>query len=133
MPICSYLVIPREGDVDRVYDRLAGLAECEVVRAENRDVLILVTETEGLEEEEELRSSVEATDGIQALLLTFGEIDPDTPQGDPIAVGRDRPAHGAKKRGSGGEDGSGGSRSGGEVGPRLSRSHATPLPTVERS
>jgi hypothetical protein len=47
-----------------------------------------VTETDRLDAEEELRSTVAATDGIQALLLTFGEIDPDTEIGDPIAVGR---------------------------------------------
>lgn len=128
MPICSYLVIPREGDVDRVHGRLADLPECEVVRAENRDVLILVTETEGLEEEEELRSSVEAMDGIQALLLTFGEIDPDTPLADPVAVGRGRSTTegrgglATEERGFGGEDGSRRSRSGGKS-----------LPTVERS
>jgi nitrate reductase NapAB chaperone NapD len=103
MPICSYLVIPREGDVDRVHGRLADLPACEVVRAENRDLLILVTDTEGLEEEEDLRSSVEAMDGIQALLLTFGEIDPDTPLADPITVGRHRRA--ADQHGSSGEQG----------------------------
>ncbi len=34
-----------------------------------------------------LRRQVETLDGIQALLLTFGEIDPDAPIGDPIAIG----------------------------------------------
>lgn len=115
MPICSYLVIPREGDVDRVHGRLADLPECEVVRAENQDVLILVTETEGLEEEEELRSSVEAMDGIQALLLTFGEIDPDTPLADPVAVG------GCRSRRATTEDGSRRSRSGGTSLPSAGR------------
>ncbi len=121
MPICSYLVIPREGDADRVQGRLADLPKCEVVRARNRDVLILVTETGGLEEEEELRSSVEAMDGIQALLLTFGEIDPDTPLADPIAVGGRRPGREAE-----------GHRSDGEDRPRRSRSRGMPLPTAER-
>jgi nitrate reductase NapAB chaperone NapD len=88
MPICSYLVIPEEGATAKVRARLEGIPECLVVAAENRDVLILVTETDGLDAEEELRSTVAATDGIQALLLTFGEIDPDTEIGDPIAVGR---------------------------------------------
>jgi len=90
MPICSYLVIPEEGATDRVRADLAGIPECEVVRAENRDVLLLVTETPGLEEEDALRAAVEAMDGIQALLLTFGEIDPDADIADPIAVGRAR-------------------------------------------
>jgi len=88
MPICSYLVIPEEGATDRVRDGLAGVPGCEVERAENRDVLILVTDTPGLEEEGRLRSRVEAMEGIQALLLTFGEIDPDADIADPIALGK---------------------------------------------
>lgn len=90
MPICSYLVIPREREGDRVHRRLSALTGCDVVRARNRDVLILVTETDGLEREAELRASVEAMDGIEAVLLTFGEIDPDTDLADPITVGRRR-------------------------------------------
>ena len=87
MPICSYLVIAEDGASSRVAERLTALPGCDVVSAENRDVLILVTDTPGLEEEGALRREVEALDGIQALLLTFGEIDPDAPIGDPIAIG----------------------------------------------
>ena len=87
MPICSYLVIPEDGASGRVAGRLATLPGCDVVEAENRNVLILVTDTPGLEEESALRRKVEALDGIRALLLTFGEIDPDAPIGDPIAAG----------------------------------------------
>ena len=85
--ICSYLVVSEEGATGRVAEQLAALPGCDVVSAENRDVLILVTDTPGLEEEGALRQRVEAMDGIQGLLLTFGEIDPDTPIGDPVAVG----------------------------------------------
>ncbi len=85
--ICSYLVIPEDGALARVVERLTALPGCDVVSAENRDVLILVTDTPGLEEEGALRRKVEALDGIQALLLTFGEIDPDTQIGDPVTVG----------------------------------------------
>ena len=86
MPICSYLVIPQEGAMDRVSAHLAMMPACEVVRAENRPALLLVTETQGQAEESALRSVLEATDGIQALLLTFGEIEtpgevgPDVPR-----------------------------------------------------
>lgn len=90
MPICSYLVIPDEGATDGVRDRLAAIPECEVVRAANREVLLLVTETRGLEEEDALRARVESMQGIQALLLTFGEIDPDADIADPISIGRAR-------------------------------------------
>ena len=90
MPICSYLVVPEQDALERVNERLMNLAGCEVARAENRDVMILVTETSDLQEEHDLRSRVEAIDGIQALFLTFGEIDPDTELADPVAVGADR-------------------------------------------
>lgn len=79
MPICSYLVIPQEGAVVRVHARLAEMPECEVVQADNHDLLLLVTETSTPVHEETLRARLETTDGIQALLLTFGELDPGGP------------------------------------------------------
>jgi len=88
MPICSYLVIPEPGSTAEVRARLAGIVGCDVVAARNRDVLILVTDTASLDEEAGLRARVEATEGIRALMLTFGEIDPDTSVADPIATGR---------------------------------------------
>ena len=36
---------------------------------------------------------VEAMPGIEALLMTFGEIDPDTPVGDPLSRARIRRRH----------------------------------------
>ena len=86
MPICSYLVIPDEGATGRVHESLADITGCDVARAKNRDVLILVTDTPGLEEESDLRSRIEAMEEIQALLLTFGEIDPDADIADPLAL-----------------------------------------------
>lgn len=91
MPVCSYLVIAEEGAREAVRRSLEALPACDVLPAENQEVLILVTDTDGLAEEEALRASVEAMDGIQALLLTFGEIDPETELADPITVGRDEP------------------------------------------
>ena len=76
MPICSYLVITESGACEQVAIRLSALPGCDVAQAENRDVLILVTDTPDREEERALRETVEAMEGIQALLLTFGEIEP---------------------------------------------------------
>lgn len=86
MPICSYLVIPEKGEGAHVRAHLEALPGCEVVPSVNRDVFILVTDTADLPEEEALRLSVESMDGIQTLLLTFGEIDPHTELGDPLAM-----------------------------------------------
>jgi nitrate reductase NapAB chaperone NapD len=88
MPVCSYLVIPEPGAKNQVRRRLERAEGCEVVEAENRDLLILLTDTPGLEEEALLRSTVEEIDGIEALLFTFGQIDPETEVADPIRIGR---------------------------------------------
>lgn len=77
--ICSYVVIPVEGAAAALAAQLEQLPGCDVIRAQNRDVLILVTDTPGLAEETSLRRSIEALPGIRALLLTFGELDPMAP------------------------------------------------------
>jgi nitrate reductase NapAB chaperone NapD len=75
MAVCSYLVIPADGAADAVAGRLSELPGCEVTRAENRDLLLLVTETDGPGEESELRAKLEGVDDVLAMIFTFGEID----------------------------------------------------------
>jgi nitrate reductase NapAB chaperone NapD len=79
MAVCSYLVIPEEGATDAVEARLAALPGCETSRAENREVILLVTDTEGAEQETSLRQQLESVDGVLAMIFTFGEIDPEAP------------------------------------------------------
>lgn len=76
MPICSYLVLTASGAADALATKLAVLPGCEIFPAENRDLLILVTDTPGPAEDEELRLSLLELNGIEALLLTFGELEP---------------------------------------------------------
>lgn len=75
MAICSYLVIPEPGGRASLSARLGALPGCETVPADNRDLLVLVTDTPDRKAEGELRARIEAMDGIQALILTFGEVD----------------------------------------------------------
>lgn len=75
MPICSYLAVPVAGEADRLSASLGALPGCEVIRSTNRDVMVLLTETSGGAEEAALRSRLEATEGLAALVLTFGEIE----------------------------------------------------------
>jgi nitrate reductase NapAB chaperone NapD len=82
MAVCSYLVIPEPGRAGPVAGRLAAIPGCEVTAAENRDVLLLVTESDGPEEEKALREELESVPGVMALVLTFGEIDPEAPSAD---------------------------------------------------
>ena len=81
MPICSYLALPIAGQADSLSARLGALPGCEVVRATNRDVMVVLTETRDQAEEEALRSRLEAVEGLSALVLTFGEIRPDASGG----------------------------------------------------
>jgi nitrate reductase NapAB chaperone NapD len=75
MAICSYLVIPQPGSAAALCERLSGLPGCEVVPALNRDLLVLVTDTADRDEENALRERIEGLDGIQALMLTYGQVD----------------------------------------------------------
>jgi nitrate reductase NapAB chaperone NapD len=75
MAICSYLVIPEPGQGNALRERLLALSGCEVIAARNQDLLVLVTETADRAEDEALRRRIEALDGIQALVLTFGEVE----------------------------------------------------------
>jgi nitrate reductase NapAB chaperone NapD len=74
MPICSYLVIPEAGAARQVAGELSRIPGCEVVPAENHDLLVLITETSDPKQDQALRSRVEGLRGIEALMLTFGEI-----------------------------------------------------------
>jgi nitrate reductase NapAB chaperone NapD len=83
MPICSYLVITGPGESVAAASRLAVIPGCEVSPAAERDLLILVTETEGSAAEEALRERIAAVPQIHSLLLAFGEIEPAAaPRGD---------------------------------------------------
>jgi len=88
MPVCSYLVIPETGALEDLAGRLRGLPGCDVAKAENRGLLLLVTDTRGPEEDEALRRRLEGMDGIHALVLAFGEIDPEV--GGSVSPGGER-------------------------------------------
>lgn len=82
MPICSYLAVPIAGEAESLSVRLGAMPGCEVIRATNRDVMVLLTETSGGAEEEALRSRIETTEGLAALVLTFGEIEAEPSGGE---------------------------------------------------
>ena len=54
MPIKSYLAIPSEGQKDDLQQDISKLLECEVIPSENKDVLVVLTETVNDEEEKKL-------------------------------------------------------------------------------
>lgn len=92
MPICSYLVIPQPGAQEVLARRFNELPGCEVDRAQAGELLLLITDTGSWQDDEELRTRIESWPELQALILTFGEIDPETDLSDPLAISRLRPA-----------------------------------------
>ena len=76
MPVCGYVVVPGPGEADSAARAVSRMEGCEVVVAENREVLLLVTDTASEAEDRALRRQLETVPGIHALFMTFGEIDP---------------------------------------------------------
>ena len=75
MPICSYIVYPAEGKIETLKKQLSSLQGCQVLPAENRDILILITDTKDITEEIHLQNSLKRIKEIRSLALTFGNIE----------------------------------------------------------
>lgn len=80
MPIFGYLAIPEPGERDVLCAKLQALPFCEVIPAENRDVLVLVTDTPNEDLERQLQTSLKSLDSLQSLSMTFGHNDEQQPQ-----------------------------------------------------
>jgi nitrate reductase NapAB chaperone NapD len=72
MPIKSYLAHPHEGKKNALIQAISKLSQCEVVPAQNKDILVVVTETESKEEEEILKQQIEAIDSLKLLAMVSG-------------------------------------------------------------
>ncbi len=75
MPVFSYLAYPVAGAKQSLFNELSALNYCEVLLAEDEDVLILVTETTDENEEKELQNKLQKLESLQSLSMTFGHID----------------------------------------------------------
>ena len=75
MPICSYIVYPVQGKYGVLKNTLASMPYCEVMPADNQNILILVTDTDSNEEEVKLQQNLKQISEIQCLALTFGSVD----------------------------------------------------------
>jgi len=72
MPVFSYLAYPAEGAKEDLLKDLAALEYCEVMPAENEELLILVTDTPDEEKEKVLQKKLEGLKSLQSLGMTFG-------------------------------------------------------------
>ncbi|CAZ97351.1 MULTISPECIES: hypothetical protein [Zobellia] len=72
MPIKSYLAHPIAGRKDELLTALKGFDQCEVLPAENQDILALVTDTLDDKEDEILKEKIEALSSLKLLALVSG-------------------------------------------------------------
>ena len=72
MPIFSYLAIPQEGARDQLCADLAALEFCQIIPAENQDIVVLVTDTPDEMIEKKLQKILKDMQSLQSLSLTFG-------------------------------------------------------------
>ena len=75
MPAFSYLAYPVRGAKEELLNDLAALDHCEVMPAENEEVLILVTDTPDEEKEKALQKNLRQLKSLQSLSMTFGHTD----------------------------------------------------------
>ncbi len=72
MPVFGYLAIPEHGALKRLAEELSAIPFCEVIPADNKEVLILVTDAPNEAEEKKLQNIFKEMDSLQSLSMTFG-------------------------------------------------------------
>lgn len=72
MPIKSYLAHPLEGKKNELIESLSIIKNCDVIPSENKDLLIVVTETEDDTQDKLLKEKIEAIDSLKLLAMVSG-------------------------------------------------------------
>ena len=72
MPIFSYLAMPREGAREALCAELSSLEYCQIIPAENKEIVVLVTDTPDEDIERALQKKLKNIDSLQSLSLAFG-------------------------------------------------------------
>lgn len=72
MPIVSYLIHSQEGKKNILLKGLSSFESCEVIPAENEDIIILITDTKDKKEEESLLEKIDALEGLKLRSMVSG-------------------------------------------------------------
>ncbi len=75
MPIFSFLAYPEKAMKDQLIKDLSSMEYCEVKPSENKDVLILLTDTPDEETNKDLINTIKDLEALQSLSMTFGHTD----------------------------------------------------------
>jgi hypothetical protein len=75
MDTFSYIATPVKGNKDQLIYDLSKLKFCEVIPAENRNLVILVTTTPNKDSEQYLQSELKQIKSLESLSMTYGHTD----------------------------------------------------------
>ena len=75
MPICGYVVYPVSGKADELRRMLGAMPECAVRVSDQKNVLVMVTDTPDDQREKELQEKLNAIPAIQCLAMTFAHLE----------------------------------------------------------
>ena len=75
MPVFSYLAYPEQGAKEQLFKDLSELRYCEITPANNKEILILLTDTPDEDSEKQLQKQLKELDSLQSLGMTFGHMD----------------------------------------------------------
>ncbi len=78
MPIKSYLAHPHDGRKNELIEAFELIDQCEVLPAQNKDILVIVTETESKQEEELLKQKLDTIASLKLLAMVSGFNTPKT-------------------------------------------------------
>ncbi len=72
MPVKSYLAHPEEGQKEDLIKALSKIDHCDVIPAKNKDLLIVVTDTDNKTDDEKVEASIEAIESLKLLAMVSG-------------------------------------------------------------
>ncbi len=72
MSIKSYLAHPFKGEKNQLMKELLEIKGCEVIPSENKNVLILITDTQTKKQEQFIESQLDGIGSLQSLAMVSG-------------------------------------------------------------
>ncbi len=72
MDTFSYIATPVKGNKEQLIQDLSNLEFCEVIPAENRNLVILVTTTPNKDSEQHLQRQLKQLKSLESLSMTYG-------------------------------------------------------------
>ncbi len=72
MPILSYLAMPQDGAMEQLCADLATMEYCEIIPADNQEVVVLVTDTPDEKIEKDLQEQLKKVPSLHSLSMTYG-------------------------------------------------------------